>query len=133
MAAQAQALRRALEGLRASQADIKEALHLVAWGHLNLSRVRSMLEHAVKKDRYGTPVRMFLHNLRSAAERGKRIFDAMMPVPMRRTDDVRDPDFWRARARLIQYQVEEVLRFPLEKLRQVGSTLVPHYDEDQGG
>jgi hypothetical protein len=46
---------------------------------------------------------------------------------------VRDPDFWLARARLIQYQVEEVLRFPLEKLRQVGSTLVPHYDEDQEG
>jgi serine/threonine protein kinase len=40
---------------------------------------------------------------------------------------------WRARARLLQYQVEEVLRFPPEKLRQVGSTLVPHYDEDQEG
>jgi len=52
---------------------------------------------------------------------------------MRRTDDVHDPDFWRAQVRLIQYQVEEVLRFPLEKLRQVGSSLVPHYDEDQEG
>ena len=60
-------------------------------------------------------------------------FDATKPVPMRRTDDVHDPDFWRARVRLIQYQVEEVLRFPLEKLRQVGSTLVPYYDEDQEG
>jgi hypothetical protein len=76
---------------------------------------------------------MFLHNLRGAAERGHKHFEATKPVPMRRTDDVRDPDFWRARARLIQYQVEEVLQFPLEKLRQVGSTLVPHYDEDHEG
>jgi hypothetical protein len=92
-----------------------------------------MLEHAVAKDRYGTPVRMFLHNLRGAAERGHKHFEATKPVPFRRTDDVRDPDFWFARVQMFEHQVEAVLRFPPEKVRQVGSSLVPHYDEDQEG
>jgi hypothetical protein len=133
MAGQAQALRRALERLRATKAEIKEAVHLVAWGHLNPARVQSMLEHAVAKDQYGTPVRMFLHNLRGAAERGQKIFEATKPVPFRRTDDVHDPDFWFARVQMFEHEVEAVLRFPPEKVRQVGSSLVPHYDEDQEG
>src|SRR5262249_39529341 len=124
--------------LKATQGEVKEAVALVKSVYMGFDKALTLLDKAERKDEHGTPVKLFMSLLRSKAQAMKeaiaRTPSLQPPTPLIRTDDVRHPDYWFARANLADHQVEEIIKaFPPEKLLQVGSSLLPHYDEDQPG
>jgi hypothetical protein len=106
---------------------------------MGFDQALTLLDKAERKDAHGTPVKLFMALLRSQVQQQKdaiaRTPWLQQPAPLVRTDDVLHLEYWKARVRgLATYQAEEITRtYPPDKLRQVGSSLVPHYDEDQPG
>jgi hypothetical protein len=125
--------------LKATKGEVKEAVALVKSVYLGFDKALTLLDKAERKDAHGTPVKLFMGLLRSTTEKQK---DAIArtpwlqpPTPLVRTDNVLHLDYWKARVSgLATYQAEEIIRsYPPEKLRQVGSLLVPYYEENEPG
>jgi hypothetical protein len=134
----AQRLQVRMTKLKATQGEVKEAVALVKSVYMGFDKALTLLDKAERKDEYGTPVKLFMALLRSKAQAMKEAIARtpwlQPPTPLVRTDDVRHPDYWIARANLAYHEVEEIIRaFPPEKLLRVGSSLLPHYEEDQPG
>jgi hypothetical protein len=137
-ASAAQRLQVRMTKLKATQGEVKEAVALVKSVYMGFDKALTLLDKAERKDEYGTPVKLFMSQLRSKAQQQKEVIARtpwlQPPTPLVRTDDVRHPDCWFARVNLLDREVEEIIRgFPPEKLLQVGSSLLPHYEEDQPG
>jgi hypothetical protein len=127
-------LRQRMKQLKATDAEIKEALTLIKSVNLDCNVALSLLESANRKDNYGTPIKLFMSQLRSKVQERKDLLAQIKPMPLVRTEDYMHRDYWKARVNLSDAEAGEIVRmYSPEQLHHVGRLLVPHYDEDQPG
>jgi hypothetical protein len=135
----AQRLHVRMTKLKATQGEVKEAVALVKSVYMGFDMALALLDKAQQKDMHGTPVKLYMSLLRSKVQEMKdtiaRTPWLQPPTPLVRTDDVLHPDYWNVRVRnLLAHQVENITKnYSPEMLRKVGSSLTPHYEEDEPG